>query len=316
MKSNSKTKIKYQYMLAQALFTNNEWGYKRLFENNIKEVSGQAWWANKIKLKLEHIKAKVQKAMAQMGETGAGLTSEEQIDMSLQNSLMTAWSKIKKSCPWYFTFHAIIGERPNVTPVGLGNSGTVIDTAFLSTQTPSSASSSLTTFNDDAYSLGIDGDGLNEDEKCGNSDTDVIDFTADSDDVLIAVKTPAPKQKYEESEDIKPKLGPKAEEQVTAQTKLKLQESKLASDKEIQLEKIRVAGQMKVGKEQVWSGGQQQQQNLFPLGSTFIDQFGSDIYQTPRAGPSTDVGFSGGASTVSSPGFSFGAGSDFGMDGM
>lgn len=34
---------------------------------------------------------KVKTAQALMGETGAGLTSEDQIDMSLENSLTTAW---------------------------------------------------------------------------------------------------------------------------------------------------------------------------------------------------------------------------------
>lgn len=38
---------------------------------------------------------------------------------------------IKKTCPWYWEMSALIGERPNVTPVGLGNNQSDYDTSLL-----------------------------------------------------------------------------------------------------------------------------------------------------------------------------------------
>lgn len=52
-KSNSKSKAEYHYLLAQALFGNETYGYKERFETDTKEQSGQKWWANKVKTKLE-----------------------------------------------------------------------------------------------------------------------------------------------------------------------------------------------------------------------------------------------------------------------
>lgn len=52
-KSNSKPKAEYQLMLAQALFGNADHGYQTQFEADAREVSGQKWWANKVKTKLE-----------------------------------------------------------------------------------------------------------------------------------------------------------------------------------------------------------------------------------------------------------------------
>ncbi|KAJ4473465.1 hypothetical protein C8J55DRAFT_562990 [Lentinula edodes] len=103
-----------------------------------------------------------------MGQTGEGLTSEDQIDMSLSNSFTTVWSKVKKNFPYYFIVREIVGERPNITPVGLRNAKTPIDTSFLHENTISSP---------ECYGSPVwsDGEGNNEDEdkeedKSDNSD--------------------------------------------------------------------------------------------------------------------------------------------------
>ena len=84
----------------------------------------------------EHLKA--------MGETGAGITSEDQVNLEEENDFMNKWSEhllfclrvsvfllflalIKKSIPWLWEMKALISERPNLTPVGLGNSESAID---------------------------------------------------------------------------------------------------------------------------------------------------------------------------------------------
>ncbi|KAF9069639.1 hypothetical protein BDP27DRAFT_1420762 [Rhodocollybia butyracea] len=70
----------------------------------------------------------VMKYKAEMGETGAGIQREDDIDMSLDNLLTGAWSRIHDICPWFFNMKALMAERPNLTPVGLGDSSTAINT--------------------------------------------------------------------------------------------------------------------------------------------------------------------------------------------
>ncbi|KAJ3816910.1 hypothetical protein F5880DRAFT_1512225 [Lentinula raphanica] len=114
--------------------------YKLQFDNNMKEAVGRDLWSMRVKNKLEELVSKFKKAKDSMGETGVGLTSEEQIDMSMNNHLMMAWNKVKKTLLCFFMLHNIFGERPNITPVGLGNNDTPIDTSFLHINSSKSSS--------------------------------------------------------------------------------------------------------------------------------------------------------------------------------
>ena len=79
-----------------------------------------------------------------MGETGAGITSEDQVNLDKENDFMNKWSEhllfclhisvfllflvlIKKSFPWLWEMKALISKHPNLTPVSLGNSESAID---------------------------------------------------------------------------------------------------------------------------------------------------------------------------------------------
>lgn len=44
-------------------------------------------------------------------------------------------AEVKKVCPWYFQMKCIIGERPNVKPVGIGNSASELDLDVLAPST-------------------------------------------------------------------------------------------------------------------------------------------------------------------------------------
>ena len=91
---------------------------------------------------------KTREHLTTMGETGAGITSEDQINMDDDNEFMNKWSEyctpfsylsvavscsyhflelIKDSFPWLWEMKDLISERPNVTPVGLGNSESMFD---------------------------------------------------------------------------------------------------------------------------------------------------------------------------------------------
>ncbi|KAG2084741.1 uncharacterized protein F5147DRAFT_782369 [Suillus discolor] len=62
------------------------------------------------------------KYMDEMGETGVGITQEDEINMDVKNSFTTKWAIIKEACPWFFDMWELIAERPNQVPVGLGHS--------------------------------------------------------------------------------------------------------------------------------------------------------------------------------------------------
>lgn len=86
-----------------------------------------------------------------MGETGAGITSADQIDMSQSNHFTNRWStcqffrrdiltdcfeivNIKATFPWLWEMKVLIDERPNLIPVGIGNNNSSIDMSdFLET---------------------------------------------------------------------------------------------------------------------------------------------------------------------------------------
>ncbi|KAF8809606.1 hypothetical protein BYT27DRAFT_7093631, partial [Phlegmacium glaucopus] len=73
----------------------------------------------------------VRKYCDMMGETGAGIVYEEDIDMDLNNSLTQSWAAIKEKCPWFFKLKAIIDKRPSVVPVGVGNNNSGYDVSIL-----------------------------------------------------------------------------------------------------------------------------------------------------------------------------------------
>ncbi|KAK7463486.1 hypothetical protein VKT23_006834 [Stygiomarasmius scandens] len=290
-KSNTLAKADYQYMLAEALFAHERFKYKASFDKDKMNAKGRAWWAGKIKSKLEELVGKVKECKKMMGETGEGLTSEEQIDMSQENALTTAWSKVKKICPQYFTLLPIIGERPNITPVGLGNTDEPIETSFLLSQkkfTPAPTSD----FDSDNELAKVDfGDSL-EDEESNISDEDTLALvTADGmNEKEVEKPTEAldthGKRKHSDiiTDDdikhhgIKQQHGPKKnkskkvekpvsvkkgsnmfdkfaevskEEERSRQKKIELQQMRVSMEQELAKEKIRVAGATKVDRERI-----------------------------------------------------------------
>jgi hypothetical protein len=91
---------------------------------------------------------KTNKYIKEMGQTGAGLQHEDEINMESNSALANKWGKhtelprnrihphvltavIKAECPWFFEMRALIAERPNTVPVGLGSSNSAIDPSIL-----------------------------------------------------------------------------------------------------------------------------------------------------------------------------------------
>ncbi|GLB34546.1 hypothetical protein LshimejAT787_0201110 [Lyophyllum shimeji] len=88
-------------------------------------------WAEKIKNRLKRMGEITRGYMEEMGETGAGVARECDIDMTADNKFTNRWIEIKKVCPWFFEMRDLIGERPNLIRTGIGNSGTDIDMGAL-----------------------------------------------------------------------------------------------------------------------------------------------------------------------------------------
>ncbi|KAF8998827.1 hypothetical protein BDQ17DRAFT_1328618 [Cyathus striatus] len=69
------------------------------------------------------------KHIADMGQTGAGLKSADEIAEG--TPLHTKWDQIKQMTPWFYEMKNLISEHPNCTPIGLGHSGTQLDLSLL-----------------------------------------------------------------------------------------------------------------------------------------------------------------------------------------
>ncbi|KZT25825.1 hypothetical protein NEOLEDRAFT_1024928, partial [Neolentinus lepideus HHB14362 ss-1] len=82
-------------------------------------------WSNKIKNKLWKMTLVTKDINKTMGQTGEGITSEDQIKEGTE--IVNKWEVIRVECPWYFDMKAFIAEHPNVTPTGLSNSTSEID---------------------------------------------------------------------------------------------------------------------------------------------------------------------------------------------
>ncbi|EJF58642.1 hypothetical protein DICSQDRAFT_172838 [Dichomitus squalens LYAD-421 SS1] len=57
-----------------------------------------------------------------MGETGKGISEEDEIDMSQSTVLVNKWAIIKAKFPYLWNMKALIMERPNIIRTGIGNS--------------------------------------------------------------------------------------------------------------------------------------------------------------------------------------------------
>ncbi|KAJ7733060.1 hypothetical protein DFH07DRAFT_968147 [Mycena maculata] len=91
----------------------------------------------------------------EMGQTGAGIERASDIDMNVTNTFTTKWDQIKDVCPWYFDMCNLIAQRPNLVPVGLGDSSTGISSGVIFPAHPaiSEEGDGLTKKDDDDISM-------------------------------------------------------------------------------------------------------------------------------------------------------------------
>ncbi|KAJ6622109.1 hypothetical protein B0H10DRAFT_2015303 [Mycena sp. CBHHK59/15] len=65
--------------------------------------------------------------MDDMGETGAGIHSADDIDTNVDNKITMLWDKIKDRALWFFDMRDLIARRPNLIPTGVGHSDSAFD---------------------------------------------------------------------------------------------------------------------------------------------------------------------------------------------
>ncbi|KAJ4465951.1 hypothetical protein C8J55DRAFT_493217 [Lentinula edodes] len=270
-------KVDYQFMLAEAVSSRENFGFSKRFESDKKTSKGRSWWAGKIKSKLKDLVDKWKQCKKMMGETGAGLTSEEQIDLTKENSLTTAWlniAKVKRMLPQYFTLVQIIGQHPNIEPIGLGNGENgVVDgiesiLALGNSRSFSDLSSDLEEEKFETLSKEVDNveDELNSDSE-GQNDEDQskgkehISASNNDSNKITAKQARGPKpNKSVKAEKPAPRKGSSMfdkfseisqEEERTKQRHLDLRQKQVEAEKALQLEEIRVQGQTKVERDRV-----------------------------------------------------------------
>ncbi|KAJ7255866.1 hypothetical protein B0H12DRAFT_1113173 [Mycena haematopus] len=268
--SGGKPKSDYQYQLATTLFAKHP-KYQDAFA---KAVTGldKKFWYTKIKNRLEYLVKKARIYITEMGETGAGIETEA--DIQAGTSLTTRWDKIKDEFPWFFRVRSLIGERPNLMPTGLGNNDSEVDTSLLlaSDRDGDDISSIVpddTTSNAPSSPRPV---GSPAPIDVDDSDSDLPAPSnllkrkkSDSGDVAVADVKPE-KKKTKPAPGISqpaPKKTPAAKpatakdkfaavvvaEEETAQQALKVKQSKLSAQKEVELQRIKVKAQAKVEKE-------------------------------------------------------------------
>ncbi|KAJ7735367.1 hypothetical protein B0H16DRAFT_1765311, partial [Mycena metata] len=134
-------------------------------------------WGGKIKNRLGTCD-KVRAAMDLMGQTGAGLESVGNIQDGTE--LMTKWDEIKLNSPWFWEMCSLIGERPNLRPVGIGNNNSAIDVSLLLPGSDDDADGARTS-SPDLFPETLGGKSVDSDDESSSSKKPIVVDNEDSD---------------------------------------------------------------------------------------------------------------------------------------
>ncbi|KAI0687191.1 hypothetical protein BC835DRAFT_1522848 [Cytidiella melzeri] len=121
-----KTKSEHHWQLAILVFGDHP-DYEKLITSAKADPKQRSAWATKVKNRLSSLESTYAMHMESMGETGAGINREDEIDMTMDNKFVNKWEKIKQEFPWLWDMKELVKERPNRVRKGLGNGDTEID---------------------------------------------------------------------------------------------------------------------------------------------------------------------------------------------
>ncbi|KAJ7194116.1 hypothetical protein GGX14DRAFT_527599 [Mycena pura] len=275
-------------------------------------------WRDKIKNRVKALVKRCREHITTMGETGAGMTTEDEILPG--TALTTKWDLIKADSPWFFSIRTLIASRPNLQPVGLGNTDTEIDTSILLRTQYNDTSSNF-----DDYGLSSEGADL-ELPDVPDAPRAPLDISSDSSDddipdvpTLAGTKRQAPATTAKpETKKMKPAPAtsiPAAAaavlptknksskdrfsativaEEETHQRALAVKKDKNDARKEVALKKIEVDGEVRLAKARRKQVEKERKLDLARLKMEQEHQFRMAQLQT-HAGPSSEsMSFSGG----------------------
>ncbi|KAF8128457.1 hypothetical protein K438DRAFT_2000279 [Mycena galopus ATCC 62051] len=172
-RTGGQPKTHYYYKLATICFDEHE-AYKDAFtidpaQSKRFRSQQRKLWTDKVKNRVNALIRKAKENIIEMGQTGAGITSEDEIRPG--TSFATKWDLIQKDSPWFFNIRSLIASRPNLQPVGLGNNDSGFDVDLL-----------LRTHDgDDTSSVPAD-----DTQDLPSQLSEGADITSDSDDELLA----------------------------------------------------------------------------------------------------------------------------------
>ncbi|KAJ7584580.1 hypothetical protein C8J56DRAFT_1054044 [Mycena floridula] len=145
LRSTSKNKQEYYGLLAKTLFADHEL-YGAAYTAAMAPGTTAAQrkhWSSKIKNRIDKLVSDTHAHTTEMGQTGEGIERADEIDMSQNNQFTMKWAEIESHSPWYWNMKALVGQRPNITPVGLGNNEADIDLTVLDMKSSSHATSPI-----------------------------------------------------------------------------------------------------------------------------------------------------------------------------
>ncbi|KAJ7475394.1 hypothetical protein B0H11DRAFT_2235347 [Mycena galericulata] len=117
----------YHQLLADICFKEHD-NYKEAYAK-AKKPKQRDIWSGKIKNRIKVVSDQTRQCIKMMGETGAGIESPK--DILPGTVLKTKWDEIQDKLPWFWNVRSLIGERPNLMPVGIGNTSSDMDTSIL-----------------------------------------------------------------------------------------------------------------------------------------------------------------------------------------
>ncbi|KAH9903892.1 uncharacterized protein BXZ73DRAFT_111354 [Epithele typhae] len=122
-----KRKTEFHAKLATIVFA-DDLEYGAAFNAEVKaDPKNIVKWGLKVKNRLKGLEKETRDYLTELGQTGAGIEREEDIDMSQNNSFTNRWAQIQEKFLFLWDMKGLINARPNVIPVGIANGQDNID---------------------------------------------------------------------------------------------------------------------------------------------------------------------------------------------
>ncbi|KAI0737911.1 hypothetical protein C8Q80DRAFT_1209190 [Daedaleopsis nitida] len=127
-----KPKANHHWKLCKTLFLDHaEHGatFQAVVESG--DTSLKKKWTTKVKNRLARMVKRVNAAREILGKTGEGIEHASDILDTVPSEFKNKWEEVQAMCPYFFELRALIAQRPNNNPTGIGNTESEIDLTVL-----------------------------------------------------------------------------------------------------------------------------------------------------------------------------------------